>query len=533
MNNYSIKPILNSFNRGTKYFVEVLGGTPPFTWFVTGADFSFASNPTTERNNILTAAIDAELGNTEEITVTDANGVEVTTYCTLCGADICCDDPNYSFNFSITNKTVVIEGRSIRVGVKGGCSPYTWSIVEGDGFSFPSPITNSRYNYLHFDKNVNSLCKFTVVDGCDNSATVDVVGQALCDPPCPDGDTIIGIEHINGGTPPPPCNGDDYSFYWQSEEDIEIWDGGSGSVTINGGKSAVILRISNSIDFSFGSVDGGIDEYYCEGSSSINVPIYGASEKGGTGLGVLTATDGCLLTPVYPTGTGMINLKLLVCCEDLPDGVFTFDGASTPDTIVKASSIGVYVTGGCPPFTFATSSLGYTFDGEVTSLETNNRSATLSCVNGTCGTNFSMACSFTVTDSCDQVVSAIVRNTSGHWELTARYTKDSTSTYVCTSLPRFGFCSQTTEQVGYTYDQGDKKWDITRCDYCASNWNVKTENNNGWIRQSGPAGLSPPCGGSRDCGQLLFGGGAACPTDPNYPTTYCLAYEFYYYSWVC
>jgi hypothetical protein len=416
MNNYSIKSIPNAFSRGTKYLIEVLGGTPPFTWFVTGTDFSFASNPTTERNNILTAAIDAELGNTEEITVTDANGVEVTTYCTLCGAEICCNDPNYSFNFSINNKTMIVEGRSIRVGVKGGCPPYTWSIVSGVGFSFPIPITNSRYNYLHFDNNIDSICKFTVTDGCSNSATVDVVGQALCDPPCPDGDTIIGIDRPpGGGNPPPPCNGEGYLFYWQSEVDVEIWEGGSGSVTINGGKSAVILRISNSIDFSFGSVDGGIDEYYCIGGSSINVSIYGASEKGGTGLGVLTATDGCLLTPVYPTGTGMINLKLLVCCDELPEGPFVFDDASTPDTIVKNSSINVYILGGCPPFTFATSSLGYTFDGGVTSFVTDSRSATLSCADGVCGTNFAVTCSLTVTDNCGNSVNVLIRNTAGSW----------------------------------------------------------------------------------------------------------------------
>ncbi len=416
MNNFSIKPIPDAFSFGAKYYVEIVGGTPPFTWSVTGTDFSFDNSSTTVRNNILTASETAENGNTEEITVTDANGVEVTTYCTVCGTTICCEDPNYSFVFNIKNKTEVIEGRSIRVGVKGGCPPFTWTIISGDGFSFPISVTNSRYNYLHFDKNVNSLCQFTVVDGCSNSASIDVAGQALCDPPCPDGNIIIGTDRpTGGGNPPPPCNGEGYSFYFQSEIDIEIWEGETGSVIINGGKSAVILRISNPIDFSFGSVDGEIDEYYCEGGTSVNVPIYGASEKGGTGLGVLTATDGCLLTPIYPTGTGMINLKLLVCCEELPDGLFEFDNDSTPDTIVKNSSITVYVTDGCPPFTFETSSLGYTFNGGVTSFETGNRSATLSCTNGTCGVNFAVTCGLTVTDKCNEVVSATIRNTAGGW----------------------------------------------------------------------------------------------------------------------
>lgn len=414
-NKYSIKPLLNPFNRGTIQLVEILGGTPPFTWSVTGSDLSFTDNTTNVRYNFLTASESSELNNTEEITVTDTNGAEVTTYCVVCGATICCDDPDYSFTFNLRNKTSVVEGRSIRIGVNGGCPPYTWSIISGTGFSFPIQVTNSRYNYLHYDNNVDGLCVFTVTDGCENTASVDIAGQALCDPPCPDGDTILGKQQLPGGECEPPCKGEGYSFYWQSEETIEIWEGSNASVVINGGKSAVILKLSNPIDFSFESVDGGIDEYYCAGNSTIGVTIYGASKKGGTGTSTLTATDGCLLTPVYPTGTGMINLKLLVCCEDLPDGEFAFDDGSTPDTIVKNSSITVYVTGGCPPFTFATSSLGYTFNGGVQSYETNNRFVTLSCVNGTCGTNFAVTCSLTITDDCNSIVSVTIRNTSGKW----------------------------------------------------------------------------------------------------------------------
>jgi hypothetical protein len=102
------------------------------------------------------------------------------------------------------------------------------------------------------------------------------------------------------------------------------------------------------------------------------------------------------------------------CCP--AETPFVLDDASTADTIVKNSTIEVYVLGGCPPFTFATSSLGYTFEG-VTSFETEDRNATLECVDGTCGVEFVPGCLFTITDSCGTVVSSGVRNTSGSWHL--------------------------------------------------------------------------------------------------------------------
>lgn len=102
-------------------------------------------------------------------------------------------------------------------------------------------------------------------------------------------------------------------------------------------------------------------------------------------------------------------------CDDLPEGVLTFDDASTPDTIVKGSAISIYVTGGCPPFTFSTNSLGYTFNEGVTSYSTEMRTANLACVTGTCGTNYAVVANFTITDGCGSSVSSSVRNTSGQW----------------------------------------------------------------------------------------------------------------------
>jgi hypothetical protein len=140
-------------------------------------------------------------------------------------------------------------------------------------------------------------------------------------------------------------------------------------------------------------------------------------------------------------------------CDNSPGGVLSIDEANTPDTIVKNSSITVYVTGGCGPFTFATASLGYTFDGGVTSFVTEDRNATLSCADGACGVNFAATCSLTVTDDCNTVVSALIRNTSGGWILV---TNGRSSDNICGTGGSIS-CSGWPVR---TYYDGYKRWDV-------------------------------------------------------------------------
>jgi hypothetical protein len=103
-------------------------------------------------------------------------------------------------------------------------------------------------------------------------------------------------------------------------------------------------------------------------------------------------------------------------CDSPPDGVLVFDDTNTADTIVAGSSIEVYVTGGCPPFNFTTSTSGYSFSGGT---DTENRSATLLCASGTCGVDYESHCDLTVTDACEVSVTAAIRNTGGVWTSTS------------------------------------------------------------------------------------------------------------------
>jgi len=97
------------------------------------------------------------------------------------------------------------------------------------------------------------------------------------------------------------------------------------------------------------------------------------------------------------------------CCTSDGYVEMTFNDANTSDTIEKNSSIEVYVSDGCGPFTFATSSTGYNFEG-VASYETENRHATLFCADGTCESDYAASCDLTVTDNCGTVVGATISN---------------------------------------------------------------------------------------------------------------------------
>lgn len=98
-------------------------------------------------------------------------------------------------------------------------------------------------------------------------------------------------------------------------------------------------------------------------------------------------------------------------CDSPPEGVFAFDDGSTSDTITPGSSISVYVTGGCPPFNWSVSGIGYNF----TASNTQARNNVLRCSGGTCGPSFAAVADLTITDDCGDQVTAKILNTDGGW----------------------------------------------------------------------------------------------------------------------
>jgi hypothetical protein len=90
---------------------------------------------------------------------------------------------------------------------------------------------------------------------------------------------------------------------------------------------------------------------------------------------------------------------------------FTFDDASTPDTIAPGGTITMYVLGGSGPFDWTTSSLGYTLG----SAQTTARNNTLTSASGTCGVQHAPTANIKVTDFCGTEVDFKIRNTGGQW----------------------------------------------------------------------------------------------------------------------
>jgi len=112
---------------------------------------------------------------------------------------------------------------------------------------------------------------------------------------------------------------------------------------------------------------------------------------------------------------------------------------ASSETIVKGGSITLSVTGGCPPYTWSTSSKGYSLtynkDGTVT----------LSCTTGTCGTNYDVYATIKVTDNCGQPADIVIRNTAGTWS--------SAITYWSIQNPNdTGGCGSVNCGCGYTHD---------------------------------------------------------------------------------
>jgi hypothetical protein len=95
-----------------------------------------------------------------------------------------------------------------------------------------------------------------------------------------------------------------------------------------------------------------------------------------------------------------------------PSGDFAYDDASTPDTIAPGGTISLFVSGGCPPYSWSVQTCcGYTLGSAITQGLSN----TLTSASGTCGVHYGVAPQITITDACSDSVVFQIRNTGGHW----------------------------------------------------------------------------------------------------------------------
>jgi hypothetical protein len=92
---------------------------------------------------------------------------------------------------------------------------------------------------------------------------------------------------------------------------------------------------------------------------------------------------------------------------------FTLDTDTTPETIVPGSSITVAVLGGCGPFSWVVSGVGYSFAKPITQSARGN---TLFLVDEPCGAGADAYGMITITDDCGTVVTTEIRNAEAGWK---------------------------------------------------------------------------------------------------------------------
>ena len=86
--------------------------------------------------------------------------------------------------------------------------------------------------------------------------------------------------------------------------------------------------------------------------------------------------------------------------------------------IAKGGSITLWVNSSglaCPPYTWSTSSKGHSLN--ITETENDLETVTLSCTTGTCGTNYDVVATVTVTDQCGETDEIEIRNTAGTYSV--------------------------------------------------------------------------------------------------------------------
>lgn len=92
------------------------------------------------------------------------------------------------------------------------------------------------------------------------------------------------------------------------------------------------------------------------------------------------------------------------------------DIISSSETIAPSSFITMYVDSGylaCPPYTWSTTSNGYSISKSTT--DNDLEEITLSATSGSCGSDYEVTVTVTVTDNCGEQVTAKIKNTAGQW----------------------------------------------------------------------------------------------------------------------
>jgi hypothetical protein len=239
----------------------------------------------------------------------------------------------------------------------------------------------------------------------------------------------------------------------------------------------------------------------------------------------------CLILSVF-----CLTIKGTVLAEDCCDGKGTPTSAgnaeyfsececvgakptivASSETIVKGGSITLSVTGGCPPYTWSTSSKGYSLtynkDGTVT----------LSCTTGTCGTNYAVYATVTVMDNCGVPDTIVIRNTAGTWKEQKIIVSNNACTQCGSNCGGGTSCSGLVDPEDIIV--GKEKWAIDIQAFAW--WHCAGINLLPCWTWNGPN--HPPCGEAGVCWNTYYASQSLCCTAGTGPTLM----HYHYYLWSC
>ena len=139
-----------AIGRDSAVVLYVEGGCPNFTWESDNEWATFGTAETAVRYNTLTSSADE--GQSTIVTVTDANGLEVTISVPYSGASACCEDPDLPLAKD-TPWNEVEDSKNwpgeVVLFISGGCPPYDWVSDDAENFPLDYAATNSKRNRVH------------------------------------------------------------------------------------------------------------------------------------------------------------------------------------------------------------------------------------------------------------------------------------------------------------------------------------------------------------------------------------------------
>lgn len=394
---YSFNP--DYVNPGDSALIWVEGGVSPFTWTVSGSDFTFAEATTDVQYNVISLDPTIDVDVEADITVTDACGTVVTGHILSCNCHEtpCCEDPNYSFSIAPGYSTIVRLRAMLRLGLVGGCPPFRWRVAptsKNNWLEYHS--TNERVNWIEFETSDFDGVIISVTDACGNSVEFK---------------RIIAIEggvDGEGGSGDAedyaPCGGEDYIPVQFDDENNPTWvvpgeDFWFSTLPETGEKPHSWYYDS--------LADGGLGEdselFEVTYDDSLLIRLHDEEEV--WDLITLTVEDIC-------GGDDEAQVEIITCCSEAHTSP-TYNETLSDDTIAPGGTADVVVKDGCPPYTWEVSGLGYYLDADET-VSTGN---VVNCPGGACNVDYGEVATVTVVDACGEEVGVWnIRNTSGSWQ---------------------------------------------------------------------------------------------------------------------